>query len=161
MAQVDPTRSKIMRAVRQRGTGPEMLVRRALHAHGYRFRANAKGLPGSPDLVFAARGKIIFVHGCFWHRHPACRLASTPRTRSTFWEEKFTRNRERDARNHAELEGAGWEVHTVWQCETRDMAETLSRLVEFLGPPSLRSRLRDSRLSQIPMSEPPPGSLAH
>lgn len=137
MPRVDPTRSRIMRAVRQERTAPEMMVRRALHGLGYRFRTNAKGLPGSPDLSFTARRKAIFIHGCFWHRHLGCRLASTPKTRVAFWEEKFARNVERDARNVAELEADCWEVLTVWECETKDMVQTLSRLVEFLGPPKI------------------------
>lgn len=124
-----------MRAVRQQGTAPEMVVRRALHGLGYRFRANAKGLPGSPDLAFTARRKAIFIHGCFWHRHCGCRLASMPKTRVAFWEEKFARNRERDRRKVAELEDDCWEVLTVWQCEVKDMVQTISSLQEFLGPP--------------------------
>lgn len=135
MSEADPTRSRIMRSVRQERTKPEMVVRRALHAAGYRFRANAKGLPGSPDLTFTARRKAVFVHGCFWHRHIGCRLASTPKTRVAFWEKKFAQNVERDARKVAELEADWWEVLTIWECETKDMSETLSRLVEFLGSP--------------------------
>lgn len=124
-----------MRSVRQKKTKPEMVVRRELHALGYRFRTNVKGLPGSPDIVFTARRKAIFVHGCFWHRHPNCRLASTPKTRVEFWREKFDRNVERDARKVVELEAAGWKSLTVWECETRTMERTLPRLVEFLGAP--------------------------
>ena len=123
-----------MRAVRQKKTKPEMAVRSALHGLGYRFRANARGLPGSPDLAFTARRKAIFVHGCFWHRHPGCCLASTPKTRTGFWEEKFARNVERDARKVAELEAEGWETLTVWECQTRDMEGLVLELVEFLGP---------------------------
>ena len=124
-----------MRSVRQKKTKPEMIVRRALHALGYRFRANAKGLPGSPDLAFTARKRAIFVHGCFWHRHPGCRLASTPKTRHEFWEAKFAANVERDARKVAELESAGWKTMTVWECETRNAGQLVPRLTDFLGPP--------------------------
>lgn len=124
-----------MRSVRQKKTKPEMMVRRALHGLGYRFRTNVRGLPGSPDLAFTARRKAIFVHGCFWHRHPGCRLASTPKTRIEFWEEKFARNVERDARKVAELKAAGWEVLTIWECQTRDLERLLPRLVGFLGSP--------------------------
>lgn len=134
---VDPTRSRIMRSVRQKKTKPEMVVRRALHALGYRFRVNVKGLPGSPDIAFAARRKAIFVHGCFWHRHSGCRLASTPKTRIDFWQEKFARNVERDARKVAEFEAEGWQILTVWECETRDMERMLPGLVDFLGSPRL------------------------
>lgn len=124
-----------MRSVRQKKTKPEMAVRSALHGLGYRFRANARGLPGSPDLAFTARRKAIFVHGCFWHRHPGCRLASMPKTRVGFWEEKFARNVERDARKVADLEAKGWKALTVWECQTRDMEGLMSELIGFLGPP--------------------------
>ena len=102
---------------------------------GYRFRTNVRALPGSPDIAFTARKRAIFVHGCFWHRHPGCRLASTPKTRVTFWQEKFARNVERDARKVSELQSGGWEVLTVWECETRDMEGALPRITEFLGSP--------------------------
>lgn len=124
-----------MRSVRQKKTKPEMVVRRALHGLGYRFRTNMRGLPGSPDLAFTARRKAIFVHGCFWHRHSGCRLASIPKTRVEFWEEKFARNVERDVRKAAELVADDWEVLTVWECQTRDLGRLLPRLTEFLGPP--------------------------
>ena len=115
-----------------------MVVRRALHGLGYRFRTNAKGLPGSPDLAFTARRKAIFIHGCFWHRHSGCRFASMPKTRVAFWREKFARNVERDARKVAELEANRWEALTVWECETKDMDRTLPRLIKFLGSPKTR-----------------------
>ena len=131
---VDPVRSRIMRSVRQRKTKPEMVVRRWLHGRGYRFRTNVKGLPGSPDIAFTKRHKAIFVHGCFWHRHPGCRLASTPKTRTEFWETKFAANVERDRRKVEELERAGWEVLTVWECETRDPETLMPRVERFVGP---------------------------
>lgn len=124
-----------MRSVRRERTKPEMVLRRALHGYGYRFLTNVKGLPGSPDIVFSARRKTIFVHGCFWHRHSECRYASTPKTRTEFWEEKFARNVERDARKLDQLEAAGWQTLTVWECETRNIESVLPRVVEFLGPP--------------------------
>lgn len=131
----DPVRSRIMRSVRQKKTKPEMIVRRALHAKGYRFRANLRMLPGSPDVAFTSRLKAIFIHGCFWHRHPGCRLASTPKTQLDFWEAKFASNVERDARKVRDLEKRGWNVTTVWECETRDLTSLMNRLCEFLGPP--------------------------
>src|SRR5271163_1551858 len=133
--QIDAVRSRIMRAVRQKRTNPEMTVRSALHAEGYRFRTNLRRLPGSPDIVFTARRKVVFIHGCFWHRHPACRLASAPKTRTDFWEAKFLANIERDAGNVNELMDLGWEVATIWECETRELPRTTARLREFLGPP--------------------------
>ena len=131
---VDPMRSKIMRSVRQKKTKPEMLVRRALHGLGYRYKTNVRGLPGSPDIVFSARQKAIFVHGCFWHRHSGCRLASMPKTRKDFWIEKFNRNVARDAEKIRELEAMGWEAITIWECETRNMEKLLPTVVDFLGP---------------------------
>jgi len=110
-------RSKIMRSVRQKDTGPETLLRKALHARGFRYRKNLRSLPGSPDLVFPGRRAVIFVHGCFWHRHPGCRRATTPKSNAEFWQEKFQRNVERDACNVALLREGGWRVGVVWECE--------------------------------------------
>ncbi|MBK3403451.1 DNA mismatch endonuclease Vsr [Methylorubrum populi] len=126
-------RSRLMGNVRGKDTTPEMVVRKTAHALGYRFRLHRKGLPGSPDLVFASRRKVVFVHGCFWHRHPSCRKASTPKTRPEFWRAKFARNVERDAKNERDLRAAGWEVLIVWECETRDVAELARVLHAFLG----------------------------
>ena len=124
-----------MRSVGQKRTKPEMVVRRLLHALGYRFRANLQGLPGSPDIAFTKRKKAIFIHGCFWHRHPGCRYATEPKTRADFWNAKFARNVERDRRKEAELKALGWDVKTIWECETRQ-PDTLRELLErFLGPP--------------------------
>lgn len=122
-----------MGRVRGKNTGPEVMVRRIAHALGYRFRIHRRDLPGTPDLVFSGKRKAIFVHGCFWHRHPGCRKASTPMTRSEFWQAKFARNVERDARNERELRAAGWDVLTVWECETRDVETLSSTLCAFLG----------------------------
>ncbi|UVI40014.1 very short patch repair endonuclease [Qipengyuania spongiae] len=132
---IDPERSRIMRAVGRSRTKPEMVVRRALHAAGYRFVTNYKGLPGSPDIVFTKRRKVIFVHGCFWHRHPGCRLASTPKTRTEFWTAKFDANVERDQAAEAALEAAGWKVFTIWECETRSFESVFDSLTKFLGSP--------------------------
>ena len=124
-----------MRSVGQKRTKPEMVVRRALHALGYRFRVNVKGLPGSPDLAFTKRKKVIFVHGCFWHRHPGCPYATLPKTRASFWHEKFAANVERDERQQNRLQEMGWNVETVWECETRQPEALVKRLQSFLGPP--------------------------
>jgi DNA mismatch endonuclease (patch repair protein) len=124
-----------MSRIRGKDTKPELVVRRLAHALGYRYRLHRKDLPGRPDLVFPGRRKVVFVHGCFWHRHPGCRKASTPSTRREFWETKFAQNVERDARKEAELRAAGWEVLVIWECETRDSAAVAKRLREFLGPP--------------------------
>ena len=124
-----------MSRVRGRDTKPEMIVRRALHAMGYRFRLHRRDLPGSPDLVLPSRSVALFVHGCFWHRHSGCRLASTPKTRTDFWLAKFQRNVARDAANEARLRELGWRVIVVWECETRSPISLEERLRKELGPP--------------------------
>ncbi|MFD1702847.1 very short patch repair endonuclease [Methylopila henanensis] len=124
-------RSAVMRAVKGRDTGPEMAVRRAAHALGYRFRLHRKDLPGRPDLVFPSRRKAIFVHGCFWHGHDCARGARTPKTNADYWRAKIARNMARDERVKAELAALGWETLTIWECELkRDLAD---RLAVFLG----------------------------
>jgi len=132
----DAKRSALMSRVRSRNTTPELAVRRLAHALGYRFRLHKKALPGTPDLVFAGRKKVIFVHGCFWHRHQGCSKASTPKTRKEFWQSKFNANMQRDARNVAALKQLGWDVLVVWECETlsRSLKKRLSRfLVKTAG----------------------------
>ncbi|WP_288586512.1 very short patch repair endonuclease [uncultured Methylobacterium sp.] len=126
-------RSQLMGKVRGKNTSPEIAVRKIAHALGYRFRLHRKDLPGSPDLAFPSRRKVVFVHGCFWHRHPGCSKATTPKTRIEFWQAKFGRNVERDARNERELKQAGWDVLVVWECETRDLAALTAKLQDFLG----------------------------
>lgn len=113
-------RSANMAQIRGKDTGPEMAVRRMLHALGYRFRLHRRDLPGKPDIVLPRLGTVIFVHGCYWHRHTGCRRATTPRTRTEFWEAKFARTVARDARQGDQLAEAGWRVLTIWECETRD-----------------------------------------
>jgi DNA mismatch endonuclease (patch repair protein) len=109
-----------MSRVGPKNTTPELKVRRAAHALGLRFRLHRKDLPGTPDLVFPKRRVALFVHGCFWHRHPGCRKASAPGTRPEYWAEKFETNVARDARNRAALETAGWHVAVIWECETKN-----------------------------------------
>jgi DNA mismatch endonuclease (patch repair protein) len=128
-------RSAIMRAVGQKHTKPEMIVRRLLHAAGYRFRLHRRDLPGSPDLAFPGRHKAVFVHGCFWHGH-GCSKGRLPKSRPEYWGPKIEANISRDARKEAELDALGWDVATVWQCETRNESELLSRLSSFLDQAS-------------------------
>ncbi len=128
-------RSYIMSLVRAKNTGPEMTVRRLLHAMGYRYRLHGKKLPGKPDLVFAGRRKVIFVHGCFWHRHEGCRFSGMPKSNRDFWSEKFGRNMARDRDSYMKLHEAGWKVLVIWQCELRDLEAVRRRTVQFLGPP--------------------------
>lgn len=131
---IDPIRSRIMQAVGQKHTKPEMTVRRALHALGYRFRVHRRDLPGSPDIVLPKYKTAIFVHGCFWHRHPGCKKATTPKTRVPFWTEKFECNVLRDRRKEAALREMGWQVIVVWECEAKDataLATTLSSALRY------------------------------
>lgn len=130
-------RSRIMKAVGRTDTKPEIKVRRALHRLGFRFRLNQKSLPGSPDIVLAKHRTVIFVHGCFWHRHQKCRYATTPKTRQDYWLPKFDANVERDARKTAELEALGWRVLVMWECETKNLAALEERLEREFSLPSL------------------------
>jgi DNA mismatch endonuclease (patch repair protein) len=125
-------RSLIMAAVRSKNTKPEMAVRRLVHGLGYRYRLHAKELPGHPDLAFPSRKKIVFVHGCFWHRHPRCRYATSPKTRVAFWNEKFEKNVARDRRDRRALKKAGWAVMIVWQCELKNLERLARRIDDFL-----------------------------
>lgn len=110
-------RSWNMSRVRSRDTVPEMLVRSALHRTGYRFRLHRDSLPGKPDIVLPKHRTVVFVHGCFWHRHKGCRYAYKPKSRVAFWKAKFESNVKRDHRNMRELSRLGWKVVTVWECE--------------------------------------------
>ena len=140
---VDPRRSALMARIGPKDTAPELVVRRLLHSSVYRFRLHFRTLPGRPDIVFTRRAKVIFVHGCFWHRHAGCARATLPKTRRDFWQTKFDANVARDARNEAELKSLGWQVMVVWECETRNLHRLMNRLVEFLGP--VRISARESR----------------
>ncbi len=120
-------RSWNMSQIKGRNTRPELRLRSLLHRAGFRFRLHAKQLPGRPDVVLPKYRTAIFVHGCFWHRHPGCRNTTTPSTRREFWQEKFDGNVRRDARNCAALEATGWTVVTVWDCELKTDAEGVVR----------------------------------
>lgn len=126
-------RSYQMSLVRRRDTGPELAVRKALHARGYRYRLNVARLPGKPDIVFPGRHKVIFVHGCFWHMHESCALARMPKSRPEFWGPKLRGNRERDAVKLQRLLELGWDAMVVWECELRDMPSLLARIETFLN----------------------------
>ncbi|WP_290526084.1 very short patch repair endonuclease [Alcanivorax sp.] len=123
---VDPaTRSRMMAGIRGKNTRPELLIRSALHRAGFRFRLHVARLPGSPDIVLPKYKAVLFVHGCFWHRHVGCRYASTPATRPEFWADKFKANTDRDRRNYRQLLDAGWRVFTIWECGIRHEPEAL------------------------------------
>lgn len=125
------TRSRMMAGIRGKNTRPELAVRSAIHAAGFRFTLHNKKLPGSPDIVLPRYKTAIEVRGCFWHRHPGCRFATTPATNREFWQTKFRENVRRDARNQEALKSAGWRLLVVWECEARDPPK-VSRLIKRL-----------------------------
>ncbi|MFN8648095.1 MAG: DNA mismatch endonuclease Vsr [Gemmatimonadales bacterium] len=124
------TRSRMMAGIRGTDTKPERLVRSWLHRQGLRFRLHKAGLPGRPDIVLARYKTAVFVHGCFWHRHPRCRYATTPASNARFWAAKFQQNMTRDRRNAVELRKLGWKVRIIWECQVDDnhLARLVSRI---------------------------------
>lgn len=127
-------RSWNMSRIGGRDTKPELIVRSLLHRMGYRFRLHRRDLPGSPDIVLPRHRALILVHGCFWHRHPGCRYACMPRTRTEFWKAKFATNVDRDRRQIQQLEILGWRVLVVWECQTRDVPQLVEWLDTRLSP---------------------------
>jgi DNA mismatch endonuclease (patch repair protein) len=125
-------RSEVMSRIRGKNTGPELQVRSIVHRLGYRFRLHARDLPGSPDLVLPRLKTVIFVHGCFWHRHRGCRFTTTPKSRRAFWQAKFDANVARDRRVSASLRHLGWSVITVWECQLRKPERVTTRLARML-----------------------------
>jgi DNA mismatch endonuclease (patch repair protein) len=121
-------RLRVMRSITKTNTLPELLVRRRLHAMGYRFRLHRRDLPGTPDIVLPGHRLAIQVYGCFWHQHPGCRYCRRPRTRLDYWLPKLARNIERDAQSDAALRAAGWRSAVIWECEARDEALLSRRL---------------------------------
>lgn len=121
-----------MRAIRSKGMKPEMVVRRMVHALGYRYRLHRKDLPGKPDLAFIGRRKAIFVHGCFWHQHPGCREGRAPSSNQQYWIPKLQKNAGRDAKAVEKLTERGWKTLVVWECETVDEPTLKRRLKSFL-----------------------------
>ncbi|WP_350164296.1 very short patch repair endonuclease [Algiphilus sp.] len=136
-------RSWIMSRVRGKDTTPELLIRRALFAEGYRYRIRDRRLPGRPDIVFTKKKKAIFVHGCYWHRHPGCPMARMPKSNTSFWEKKLNENVQRDIRRRSELESLGWAVLVVWECETRTPHEALRKVKSFLSEKNPGRRVTD------------------
>ena len=141
----DPARSAVMRAVRSKNTKPEMILRRLLHARGYRYRLHRKDLPGSPDLAFPGRRKAIFVHGCFWHGHDCRRGARQPKENAAYWRAKIDRNRARDRQAQEALRAQGWECLIVWECA-----------INPAGTPALSASL-DGFLSEVAAPSRTPG----
>jgi len=125
-------RSAIMSRVRAKDTRPELAVRRLVYGMGYRYRLHRRDLPGIPDLVLVAYRKVIFVHGCFWHRHPGCANNRTPKSRVNFWIRKLDGNRRRDLATLRRLKTLGWSALVVWECQLRDMKKLERRIRMFL-----------------------------
>ena len=125
-------RSERMSRVRNKNTKPEMRVRRLVHSLGYRYRLHYGKLPGHPDMAFPERKKVIFVHGCFWHRHERCSRCRMPKSRLEFWAPKLEKNRLRDVDNQAALQELGWDILVVWECETEEAAGLTGRITSFL-----------------------------
>ena len=124
---VSEQRSRNMSAIKSKNTKPEIAVRKLLHSMGYRFRLHRKDLPGSPDIVLPKYKTVIFVHGCFWHRHENCKYATTPKTRKEFWEKKFRENINRDNLNQANLSLKGWKIIIIWECQLKGDNKKLIR----------------------------------
>jgi DNA mismatch endonuclease, patch repair protein len=124
-------RSRVMSKIRGRDTAPELLVRSILHRLGFRFRLHRKDLAGTPDLVLPSRRSVIFVHGCFWHGHD-CSRGGMPSSNVCFWTQKIGKNKDRDSRVQQQLRSEGWNVLTIWQCETKDISQLERRLTRFL-----------------------------
>ena len=126
-------RSWNMSRIKGKDTKPEIRVRKMMHRMGYRFRIHRKDLPGRPDIVLPKYKTVIFVHGCYWHRHKRCKLAYTPKSRVEFWTEKFDSNVKRDREHKAELVKLGWNVGVIWECETQDQAVLSGRIKEIMN----------------------------
>ena len=132
MHKVSEQRSRNMSAIKSKNTKPEIAVRKLLHSMGYRFRLHRKDLPGSPDIVLPKYKKVIFVHGCFWHRHENCKYASTPKTRQEFWENKFKANVKRDLEIQEKIKNIGWKSVVIWECETKKVDNLREKLIDFI-----------------------------
>lgn len=150
-----PQRSRMMSSIRGKDTWPERMLRSRLFASGFRYRLHVRSLPGSPDLVFPKYRAVVFVHGCFWHRHQGCRYAATPRANADFWEKKLQGNVDRDARHTAALRDLGWRVAVVWECSLRQSIDLSAQIVEeWLHGKEACLVIASSSLPQAEKSEP-------
>lgn len=142
----EATRSKMMGNIKAKNTQPEIIVRKYLHANGYRFRLHRKDLPGNPDIVLPKLKTCIFVHGCFWHRHTNCKFSTIPKSRTEFWQDKFSKTVERDLRHISQLQSEGWSVLIIWECELKLGNSVLQSMVQKLKsihiPPQRHEVLR-------------------
>lgn len=121
-----------MRRIRSKDTGPELTVRRLIHGLGFRYRLHVKDMPGKPDLVFPGRGKVIFVHGCFWHQHRSCPEGRLPNSNQPYWTPKLKRNVERDRKALRQLRRTGWRTLTIWECQAKDLPRLRQKVLAFL-----------------------------
>ena len=130
---VSERRSRNMSAIKSKNTRPEIKVRKVLHSMGYRFRLHSKDLPGSPDIVLPKYKTVIFVHGCFWHRHENCKYASTPKTRKEFWNKKFEENIKRDSEIQDKIKNLNWRSVVIWECETKNMEDLRDKIIDVFS----------------------------
>ena len=130
---VSEQRSRNMSAIKSKNTKPEIKVRKVLHSMGYRFRLHSKDLPGSPDIVLPKYKTVIFVHGCFWHRHENCKYASTPKTRKEFWNKKFTENKKRDLEIQEKIKILDWRSVVIWECETKNIENLRDKIIDVFS----------------------------
>ena len=130
---VSEQRSRNMSAIKSKNTKPEIAVRKVLHSMGYRFRLHGKDLPGSPDIVLPKYRTVIFVHGCFWHRHKDCKYATTPKTREEFWNNKFRSNVERDLEIQENIKNIEWRSVVIWECETKDIENLRGKIINIFN----------------------------
>ena len=121
-------RTKVMKSIISDNTKPELVFRKYLFSKGFRYRKNYRKLPGRPDIVFIKKKTAIFVHGCFWHQHKNCKITNMPRSNTSFWKEKFSKNLERDKRNQKDLKVMGWKIHIIWECEILDKSRNSRNL---------------------------------
>ncbi len=130
---VSEQRSRNMSAIKSKNTKPEIKVRKVLHSMGYRFRLHSKDLPGSPDIVLPKYKTVIFVHGCFWHRHENCKYASNPKTRQEFWNKKFKENIKRDSEIQEKIKNLDWRSVVIWECETKNMENLRDKIIDVFS----------------------------
>ena len=130
---VSEKRSRNMSAIKSKNTKPEIKVRKVLHSMGYRFRLHSKDLPGSPDIVLPKYKTVIFVHGCFWHRHKNCKYASTPKTRQEFWNKKFKENIKRDSEIQEKIKNLDWRSVVIWECETKNIENLRDKIIDVFS----------------------------
>ena len=130
---VSEQRSRNMSAIKSKNTKPEIKVRKVLHSMGYRFRLHSKDLPGSPDIVLPKYKTVIFVHGCFWHRHENCKYASTPKTRKDFWNKKFKENIKRDSEIQDKIKNLDWRSVVIWECETKNIENLRDKIIDVFS----------------------------